>query len=333
MTPGGAAGARGRHRGHRGHRGHWERHRGWHWGDTRAFSAAARRLHPSLLFFATFDPEAARALGLRPGRVLLFEPFLERPRRFRGDPRDTPQMEAFLQRGRRATLRKLKAQSMAGSWEDALDGTPIVAFAKGDDPDGFEFLETLKEVAQARRDRPGFGVLWIDPGDFPGLVPSWEDTFDIDLSRPQLGVVNGTDHVSVTSVSPQITPDHPSVTPVVNRTDHMSVTQCHPCVTPITVNGTDYMSVTPMSPQCHPHGQWHQPRECHLSVIPMSPQCHPNVTSVSPPWSMAPTTRVSPTTCHSSVPKCHPNVTPMVNTTDHRSVTPPPPPGPPQRGQ
>ncbi|KAM6999283.1 calsequestrin-1 [Passerculus sandwichensis] len=80
--------------------------------------------------------------------------------------------------------------------EDALHGTPIVAFAVGDDPDGFEFVETLREVAQDRRDQPGFSVLWIDPADFPGLVPTWEDTFDIDLSRPQLGVVNGTDLAS-----------------------------------------------------------------------------------------------------------------------------------------
>ncbi|XP_057898896.1 calsequestrin-1 [Melospiza georgiana] len=96
----------------------------------------------------------------------------------------------------RAPLWQLRAQSTAGSWEDALHGTPIVAFAVGDDPDGFEFVETLREVAQDRRDQPGFSILWIDPGDFPGLVPTWEDTFDIDLSRPQLGVVNGTDLAS-----------------------------------------------------------------------------------------------------------------------------------------
>ncbi|XP_074385506.1 calsequestrin-1 isoform X2 [Zonotrichia albicollis] len=96
----------------------------------------------------------------------------------------------------RAPLRQLRAQSTAGSWEDAMLGTPIVAFAVGDDPDGFEFVETLREVAQDRRDQPDFSILWIDPGDFPGLVPIWEDTFDIDLSRPQLGVVNGTDLAS-----------------------------------------------------------------------------------------------------------------------------------------
>uniref|UniRef100_A0A8U7NXX7 Calsequestrin n=1 Tax=Corvus moneduloides TaxID=1196302 RepID=A0A8U7NXX7_CORMO len=73
------------------------------------------------------------------------------------------------------------------------DGIHIVAFAEGDDPDGFEFLETLKEVARDKRGDPKFSILWIDPDDFPLLVPSWEDTFDIDLSRPQLGVVNGTD--------------------------------------------------------------------------------------------------------------------------------------------
>ncbi|XP_077048007.1 uncharacterized protein LOC143696200 [Agelaius phoeniceus] len=138
----------------------------------------------------------------------------------------------------RVPLREFRAQSAAESWEDALHGTPIVAFADGDDPDGFEFVETLREVAQDRRDQPDFSILWIDPGLFPGvtggghphsppgalsplspplgqaltplsppltpvsplslpqLVPTWEDTFDIDLTRPQLGVVNASDLAS-----------------------------------------------------------------------------------------------------------------------------------------
>ncbi|XP_058716426.1 calsequestrin-1-like [Poecile atricapillus] len=161
-----------------------------------AFSATAQRFHPSLLFFATFDPQAAQELRLGLNQLHLFEPFLEQPRSFRGDPGDPHGIEAFVESSKRATLQKLKAQSTSRNWEDLWDGTHIVAFAEGDDPDGFEFLEILKEVARDKRDNPEFRILWIDPDDFPMLVPSWEDTFDLDLSRPQLGVVNGTDHAS-----------------------------------------------------------------------------------------------------------------------------------------
>ncbi|KTF78874.1 hypothetical protein cypCar_00020445, partial [Cyprinus carpio] len=56
-------------------------------------------------------------------------------------------------------------------------------------PDGFEFLEIVKEVAKDNTDNPNLSIVWIDPDDFPLLVPYWEKTFDIDLSSPQIGVV------------------------------------------------------------------------------------------------------------------------------------------------
>lgn len=33
--------------------------------------------------------------------------------------------------------------------------------------DGFEFLETLKAVAQDNTDNPDLSIIWIDPDDFP----------------------------------------------------------------------------------------------------------------------------------------------------------------------
>ncbi|XP_048144373.1 ubiquitin carboxyl-terminal hydrolase 21 [Corvus hawaiiensis] len=66
-----------------------------------------------------------------------------------------------------------------GDPEDDPDGIHIVAFAEGDDPDGFEFLETLKEVARDKRGDPKFSILWIDPDDFP-LGPRRRDA----VSRP-----------------------------------------------------------------------------------------------------------------------------------------------------
>jgi pterin-4a-carbinolamine dehydratase len=41
-----------------------------------------------------------------------------------------------------------------------------------DFPDGFEFLEILKEVAEEHNDNPNLSIVWIDPDDFP-LVKSW----------------------------------------------------------------------------------------------------------------------------------------------------------------
>uniref|UniRef100_A0A8C8VPU8 Calsequestrin n=1 Tax=Pelusios castaneus TaxID=367368 RepID=A0A8C8VPU8_9SAUR len=78
-----------------------------------------------------------------------------------------------------------------------IDGIHIVAFAEEDDPDGYEFLEILKDVAQDNTDNPDLSIIWIDPEDFPLLIPYWEKTFNIDLSRPQIGVVNVTDADSI----------------------------------------------------------------------------------------------------------------------------------------
>ncbi|KPP65405.1 hypothetical protein Z043_116184 [Scleropages formosus] len=56
--------------------------------------------------------------------------------------------------------------------------------------DGYEFLEILMEVAKENTDNPDLSIIWIDPDDFPLLVPYWEKTFDIDLSSPQIGVID-----------------------------------------------------------------------------------------------------------------------------------------------
>lgn len=86
--------------------------------------------------------------------------------------------------------------------------------------DGFEFLEILKHVAEDNTDNPNLSIVWIDPDDFPlvriwcnmpsrnawhievsshfpvfllQLLPHWEKTFGIDLSHPQIGVVDADD--------------------------------------------------------------------------------------------------------------------------------------------
>ncbi|XP_077071883.1 calsequestrin-2-like [Siphateles boraxobius] len=86
---------------------------------------------------------------------------------------------------------------MFETWEDDLNGIHIVGFAEEEDPDGFEFLEILKEVARDNTHNPDLSIVWIDPDNFPLLIPYWEKTFKVDLFRPQIGIINVTDVDSV----------------------------------------------------------------------------------------------------------------------------------------
>ncbi|XP_035426670.1 calsequestrin-1 [Cygnus atratus] len=163
----------------------------------KAFEEAAAEFHPYIPFFATFEAKVAKKLTLKLNEIDFYEPFMEEPHALPARPHSTEEIVAFVEEHKRATLRKLKPESMYETWEDDIDGIHIVAFAEEDDPDGFEFLETLKDVARDNTDNPDLSIIWIDPEDFPLLIPYWEKTFNIDLSRPQIGVVNVTDADSV----------------------------------------------------------------------------------------------------------------------------------------
>ncbi|XP_040433916.1 calsequestrin-1 [Falco naumanni] len=163
----------------------------------KAFEEAAEEFHPYISFFATFDSKVAKKLTLKLNEIDFYEPFMEEPLTIPERPNSKEEIVAFVEEHKRATLRKLKPKSMYETWEDDMDGIHIVAFAEEDDPDGFEFLEILKDVARDNTENPDLSILWIDPEDFPLLIPYWEKTFNIDLSRPQIGVVNVTDADSV----------------------------------------------------------------------------------------------------------------------------------------
>ncbi|XP_023390689.1 calsequestrin-2 [Pteropus vampyrus] len=99
----------------------------------KAFEEAAQHFQPYIKFFATFDKGSVQtALGTA-----------------------------------LPTLRRLRPEDMFETWEDDLNGIHIVAFAEKSDPDGYEFLEILKQVARDNTDNPDLSIVWIDPDDFP----------------------------------------------------------------------------------------------------------------------------------------------------------------------
>uniref|UniRef100_A0A671UEK2 Calsequestrin n=1 Tax=Sparus aurata TaxID=8175 RepID=A0A671UEK2_SPAAU len=139
----------------------------------------------------------AKHLSLKMNEVNFYEPFMEEPAILPGRPLSEMDIVEFVNQHRRATLRKLRAENMFETWEDDMDGIHIVAFAEEEDPDGYEFLEILKDVARDNTNNPELSIVWIDPDDFPLLTTYWEKTFKLDLFRPQIGVVNVTDADSV----------------------------------------------------------------------------------------------------------------------------------------
>ncbi|XP_077356249.1 calsequestrin-1b [Festucalex cinctus] len=161
------------------------------------FDDAAEEFHPFIKFFATFDPKIAKKLKLKMNEVDFYEPFMEESVTIPGKPYTEAELVEYIEQHDRPTLRKLQPHSMYEIWEDDIDGEHIVAFAEEDDPDGFEFLEILKEVARENTDNPNLSIIWIDPDNFPLLVPYWEKTFRIELSSPQIGVVDVEDADSV----------------------------------------------------------------------------------------------------------------------------------------
>ncbi|XP_006808773.1 calsequestrin-1b, partial [Neolamprologus brichardi] len=161
------------------------------------YKDAAEEFHPFVKFYATFDPKIAKKLKLKINEVDFYEPFMDEPLPIPGKPYIESEIVEFIEQHDRPTLRKLEPYSMYEIWEDDIDGEHIVAFAEEDDPDGFEFLEILKEVARDNTDNPNLSIIWIDPDNFPLLVPYWEKTFRIDLSSPQIGVVDVEDADSV----------------------------------------------------------------------------------------------------------------------------------------
>ncbi|XP_067285152.1 calsequestrin-1b isoform X3 [Pseudorasbora parva] len=154
------------------------------------YDDAAEEFHPFIKFFATFEPKIAKKLNLQMNEVDFYEPFMSKPVSIPGKPYVEEDIISYIEEHDRPTLRKLEPHSMYEIWDDDINGQHIVAFAEESDPDGYEFLEILKEVAQENTENPELSIIWIDPDDFPLMVPYWERTFGIDLSSPQIGVVD-----------------------------------------------------------------------------------------------------------------------------------------------
>uniref|UniRef100_A0A674ED10 Calsequestrin n=1 Tax=Salmo trutta TaxID=8032 RepID=A0A674ED10_SALTR len=163
----------------------------------KAFQEASERFQPYIKFFATFDKATAKHLSLKMNEVNFYEPFMEEPAILPGRQLSEMEIVEFVHQHKRATLRKLRAEDMFETWDTngcvqiSLSCPSVIS------PDGYEFLEILKDVARDNTNNPELSIVWIDPDDFPLLTTYWEKTFKVNLFKPQIGVVNVTDADSV----------------------------------------------------------------------------------------------------------------------------------------
>ncbi|CBY13690.1 unnamed protein product, partial [Oikopleura dioica] len=154
---------------------------------------------PLISFYTVSNKQLAKSLGMKNvGEVQFYEPFMNKPITMEGEPpHDNIDLEAFIARHKRATLRQLNKLNMYEVWEDEINGIHIVAFSDDEDPEGYEFTQNLKAAAQIHTDNEELSIVWIDPDEFPLMHEYWERTFGIDLKEPQIGIVNVTDADSV----------------------------------------------------------------------------------------------------------------------------------------
>uniref|UniRef100_A0A8C4ZJF1 Calsequestrin n=1 Tax=Gadus morhua TaxID=8049 RepID=A0A8C4ZJF1_GADMO len=170
--------------------GYFKSHKSEHFLE---FVDAAEEFHPDIMFYATFNAKVAKTLELKLNEVDFYEPFLADPLVIPGKPYTEKELVDFIEDHDRPTLRKLQPHNMYEIWIILLS----LIFVPSTYPDGYEFLEILKKVAEDNTDNDDLSIVWIDPDDFPLLVPHWEKTFGIDLSAPQIGVVDADDADSV----------------------------------------------------------------------------------------------------------------------------------------
>uniref|UniRef100_A0A8D1K5Z8 Calsequestrin n=2 Tax=Sus scrofa TaxID=9823 RepID=A0A8D1K5Z8_PIG len=156
----------------------------------KAFEEAAEHFQPYIKFFATFDKGVAKKLSLKMNEVDFYEPFMEEPIVIPDKPYTEEEIVEFVKEHQRPTLRRLRPEDMFETWEDDLNGIHIVAFAERSDPDGYEFLEILKQVARDNTDNPDLSIVWIDPDDFPLLPKEWDEGFVLQKFKLIITIIN-----------------------------------------------------------------------------------------------------------------------------------------------
>lgn len=152
---------------------------------------AALNFQPMIPFYAVHDAKLAKMLHLKKQNSLqLVKPY-EKAAMFSSKKGITEETVAvFVNQHKRQRITKMRLENIHEVW--AIDGTGFVVpvFAVTTTEDGNHFFSLVKSLAKHFEKNRNVSFVWIDPQPFPSMVEYWRRSFNIDPTKPTLGVVN-----------------------------------------------------------------------------------------------------------------------------------------------
>lgn len=160
--------------------------------EFKTFEEAAKQYQPLLPFFAVFDKKLAKGMRLKKlGNIQLNKPY-EKAANFPSEqPLTEGNLHNFIKTNRRQFLTKMRLEDIHQSWPTKAQSYLVVtAFVRPQTEDGSRFFSLIKSLARSYANNKKLTFVWIDPEPFPMMRDFWQKSYEIDVNKPTLGVID-----------------------------------------------------------------------------------------------------------------------------------------------
>jgi len=158
--------------------------------EIKVFEDSAKQYQPLLPFFAVWDKKLAKSLRLKkPKSIQLVKPF-EKPVSFPSNQAITEEnINDFIEKNKKSVLTKIRLEDIHDTWSTKVEGYLVTAFVRLDTNDGVQFFSLVKSLAKRYADNKKLHFLWVDPDPFPTMRDYWQNSYNIDVNSPAIGVI------------------------------------------------------------------------------------------------------------------------------------------------
>ncbi|KAL9965120.1 hypothetical protein ACROYT_G028874 [Oculina patagonica] len=158
--------------------------------EIKAFEDSAKQYQPLLPFFAVWDKKLAKSLRLKkPKSIQLLKPY-EKPVNYPANEAITEEnINNFIEKNKKSILTKIRLEDIHDTWSTKVEGYLITAFVRLDTNDGMQFFSLVKSLARRYGDNKKLNFLWVDPDPFPTMRDYWQQSYNIDVNSPVIGVI------------------------------------------------------------------------------------------------------------------------------------------------
>jgi hypothetical protein len=151
---------------------------------------AALNFQPMIPFYVVHDAKLAKMLHLKKINSLqLVKPY-EKAVGLAKKGIAEDGVVAFVKQNKRQRITKMRLENLHEVWSIDGKGYVVPVFAVTKTEEGNHFFSVVKSLAKQFEKNEEVSFVWIDPEPFPAMVDYWSRSFNIDPSKPTLGVVN-----------------------------------------------------------------------------------------------------------------------------------------------